>query len=603
MILFFLKIEKNNISCIFASVILDFDFIEAGGKGSSMFEFDDINDYIQIFTPRARRLLAFARQIAGKFNYDAVRTEHLLLGILQLKDGVAWNSLSALKVDVPGLQKAVEKTMSAPGDTCQTEPEVLDLTLQKVILLSDREAKTMNFHFIGTEHLLLAVLQEGTSDAARLLKRFQVNYNSLLRQIQSSLDPDYLPGGGASDNPESENPEFPGEASAENEAFQALSAFGKDLTALAAQGKLDPVIGRAGEIDRVLQILCRRTKNNPVLIGEAGVGKTAIVECLAQKIVNNDVPSILAHKKIFALDLPMMIAGTKYRGQFEERIKAVIEEVSESGEVILFIDEIHTIVGAGGAEGAMDVANIIKPALSRSDLQCIGATTLDEYRKSIEKDSALERRFQSVLVNPPSLADTISVLQGLKKVYESYHKVVYTNEAIEAAVKLSDRYIVNRFLPDKAIDLMDEAGAKARIRSGEKQDPRIAELNGKLQNVLAEKEKARTEERFEDAESALKEEQKLKSKLEQLLQESEKSQKKHQVRITANDIAGIISSLSGVPVQQIEEGEAANLLRIEDNLAKAVIGQKEAIDAVARALRRSRANLRSPERPIGSFIF
>ena len=299
----------------------------------------------------------------------------------------------------------------------------------------------------------------------------------------------------------------------------------------------------------------------------------------------------------------MMRAGTKYRGQFEERIKAVIEEVSESGEVILFIDEIHTIVGAGGAEGAMDVANIIKPALSRGDLQCIGATTLDEYRKSIEKDSALERRFQSVLVNPPSLADTIQVLQGLKKVYESYHKVVYTNEAIEAAVKLSDRYIVNRFLPDKAIDLIDEAGARARIRSGEKQDPRIAELNGKLQKVLAEKEKARTEERFEDAESALKEEQKLKAKLEQLLQESEKSQKKQQVRITANDIAGIISSLSGVPVQQIEEGEAANLLRIEENLAKAVIGQKEAIDAVARALRRSRANLRSPERPIGSFIF
>ncbi len=544
-----------------------------------------------------------AQQIAENFNCDAIGTEHLLLGILQLKEGVAFDSLAALKVDLQKLQKDMEKAMFVPGDIRQAGPEAFNQALQKVILFSKREAQSMNYSFVGTEHLLLAILQEGSGIAGQILRHHQISYDRLRRQIQYSLDPDYLPDSEEQSGQENGEGEAAGEKTFENGALEALNTFGKDLTRLAEQGKLDPVIGRTREMERVIQILCRRTKNNPVLIGEAGVGKTAIVECLAQKIVAGEVPALLARKRIFAIDLPMMIAGTKYRGQFEERIKAVIEEVSASGNVILFIDEIHTIVGAGGAEGAMDVANIIKPALSRGELQCVGATTLDEYRKSIENDAALERRFQSVLINPPSVEDAVKVLQGLKKVYENHHHVCYTNEAVETAVRLADRYIVNRFLPDKAIDLIDEAGARARIRSGESVDPGIAELEDKLRQVIAQKEKARSEERFEDAAQALSEERNLLSQIETIQNNVRENHKKAGVRITAKDIADTVSALCNIPVQQLEDGEAAALLQIEARLSQTVIGQPEAIGSVARALRRSRANLKSPERPIGSFIF
>ncbi len=402
-----------------------------------MSEFDDINACIRNFTPRAKRALILAQKEAERFNHDSIGPEHLLLGILLLGEGVAFDSLLALKVNPDEIRREVENGLPVSGGVRQQGSDTFNLQLQKVILLSRREAQAMGYNFIGTEHLLLAVLQEGSDLAARTLFHHQITPEKLRRQIQISLDPEYLPdegtGSGANSASGSENTERAEGSleSGQNGEWQALNAFGRDLTRLASQGKLDPVIGRTGEIERVIQILCRRTKNNPVLIGEAGVGKTAIIEGLAQKIASGDVPDLLKNKKIFALDLPLMIAGTKYRGQFEERIKAVIDEVSTSGRVILFIDELHTIVGAGDAEGSMDAANIIKPALSRGELQCVGATTLNEYRKSIEKDAALERRFQSVLVDPPSLEDAVKILQGLKHVYEKHHHVRYSDGAIE----------------------------------------------------------------------------------------------------------------------------------------------------------------------------
>ena len=386
------------------------------------------------------------------------------------------------------------------------------------------------------------------------------------------------------------------------DGLPALNAFGRNLTGLAARGELDPVIGRSEEIGRVIQILCRRTKNNPVLIGEAGVGKTAILEGLAQAIVARKVPEILADKQIFAIDLPLMVAGTKYRGQFEERLKAVIDEVRNSGRVILFIDELHTIVGAGGAEGAMDAANIIKPALSRGELQCVGATTLDEYRKGIEKDAALERRFQPVMVNPPGIGDSIRILEGLKGTYESYHHVEYLPGSLEAAVRLSDRYITGRFLPDKAIDVMDEAGARARI-SAMSDAPDTAELESAMLAARAEKEKAIDDQNFEEAARRRDVERDFRDRIEKLRSEWKKRCSEARTPISAADVSAVVARLTGVPVQQMEEGESAKLLRIEEELSRSVIGQRQAIGAVARALRRSRADLKNPGRPIGSFIF
>ena len=466
----------------------------------------------------------------------------------------------------------------------------------------------MNYNFVGTEHLLLALLREGEGRAARLLRNLKVDLEQTRREVIKSLDAEYLPDelpessspGGGEDEPEETGAP---ESSDSANGLPALSAFGRNLTRLAAEGKLDPVIGRKKEIERVIQILSRRTKNNPVLIGEAGVGKTAVLEGLAQAIVAGRVPDSLSGKEIYAIDLPLMVAGTKYRGQFEERIKAVIDEVRNSGRVILFIDELHTLVGAGGAEGAMDAANIIKPALARGELQCVGATTLDEYRKGIEKDAALERRFQPVMVNPPLPEEAISILQGLKKVYESYHHVRYSAAALECAVKLSDRYVSGRFLPDKAIDIMDEAGARAHIKLTATR-PDLSELEDQLADTVRRKREAIEKQNFEAAAACRDAERDLKRRINAVCENWKKSCEKQLVTVDERAVAEVVSDLTGVPLRQLLGGEKdRRLLELEKRLSEQVIGQDRAVSAISRALRRSYSAIRDPRRPIGSFIF
>ncbi|MBR2357951.1 MAG: ATP-dependent Clp protease ATP-binding subunit, partial [Lentisphaeria bacterium] len=551
-------------------------------------------------TPRARRALVLAQKEAERLNCDCVGTEHLLLGLLSLGEGVAVEVLNVMQISLEQLRMEVEKSCSSSADNVKKDG-ILPLTtrLKRVILLAATEAKIMNYNFIGTEHLLLALLRDGESEAARVLRNMKIDINSVRNVVNQALDPDYLP-----PEPE-ENQSFPGANTAGSNGsgeLPALNTFGRNLTLMAEQGALDPVIGRKNEIQRTIQVLCRRTKNNPVLIGEAGVGKTAIIEGLAQAIAKGDVPEILQDKKIFALDLTLMIAGTKYRGQFEERIKSVLEEVRNSGKVILFIDELHTIVGAGGAEGAMDTANIIKPALSRGELQCVGATTLDEYRKGIEKDAALERRFQPIIVNPPEVAEAVQILNGLKKTYEEHHHVSYTPDAIEAAVKLSDRYIPARFLPDKAIDIMDEAGAAARI-SHTPQMPDTSELEASIKTAAEAKEKAIAEQKFEEAARFRDAERAARQQMEDLLKAHRDQQKENRPVITAAEIAGVIAQLTGIPVQEMQSNEIKRLLNMEEVLKKVVVGQDDAVSLISRSLRRSRSGLKNPARPIGSFIF
>ena len=555
------------------------------------------------FTPRAKRILLLAKQEAERLNHDHIGSEHLLLGLLALDEGVAIDALRSLGLNLGKLRLEVEKTCGFGGAT-RTQG-VLPVTprLRRIFELAAREAQSMNYNFVGSEHLLLALLREGEGHAARVLKNLNVTPEEVRRAVIRNLDSDFLPDNGEPDGfgPGPDGEGGPADAPPP-ENLNALAAFGRNLTGMAARGELDPVIGRADEIQRVIQILCRRTKNNPVLIGEAGVGKTAILEGLAEAIVAHKVPDILADKQIYAIDLPLMVAGTKYRGQFEERIKAVIDEVRNSGKVILFIDELHTIVGAGGAEGAMDAANIIKPALSRGELQCVGATTLDEYRKGIEKDAALERRFQPVMVNPPSVEDSILILEGLRDTYEKYHHVTYGPGALEAAVRLSDRYVSGRFLPDKAIDVMDEAGARSRI-SGMVPPPDTSSLELEIANAKEEKDKAILAQDFEGAARCRDVERQLKQELRDRQEEWRKNCAETRAVVSANDIAAVVAKLTGVPLQQMEEGESAKLLRMESELKKSVIGQDAAVGTISRALRRSRASLKNPQRPIGSFIF
>jgi ATP-dependent Clp protease ATP-binding subunit ClpC len=547
------------------------------------------------FTPRAQQVLALARKEADRFNHNYVGTEHLLLGLIKLGQGVAVNVLQKMGLDLETVRMEVEKQVGSGPETKMVGNIPYTPRVKKVLALAGKEAKALNHSYVGTEHILLGLLREGEGVAARVLKSLEVDIERTRNEILKELDPNFTP-------PESEQ-EGGGEPSSKKDVkTPALRAFGRDLTELAKKNELDPVIGRHNEIERVIQVLCRRTKNNPVLLGEAGVGKTAIAEGLAQEIASGNVPELLREKKVITLDLALMVAGTKYRGQFEERIKAVMDEIRRSKNVILFIDELHTIVGAGSAEGAMDASNIIKPALSRGELQCIGATTLNEYRKYIEKDAALERRFQTVKVDAPTVEETILILKGLRPKYEAHHKAKLTDEALESAVKLSERYITGRFLPDKAIDVMDEAGARARINAMTR-PPDVKEIEKEIEDIRIEKEAAIKAQDFEKAAALRDKEKQTKEKLDGILARWREEREEKEVLVTADDMMHIVSKVTGVPLQRMEQKETQKLLAMEAELKQRVIGQDEAVTAISKALRRSRADLKDPKRPIGSFVF
>ncbi len=564
------------------------------------------------FTPRAQQVLALARKEADRFNHSYVGTEHLLLGLIKLGQGVAVNVLERMGLELEAVRMEVEKEVGSGPPQKAAGNIPYTPRVKKVLALANKEAKALNHSYVGTEHLLLGLLREGEGVAARVLKRLDVDIQRTRNEILAEIDPNFSPDDHDDDDDDDDLEDGPFEdegqpqaASQESEGKSktpALKAFGRDLTKVAREGGLDPVIGRESEIERVIQILCRRTKNNPVLIGEAGVGKTAIVEGLAQEIATGNVPEILRDKKVITLDLALMVAGTKYRGQFEERIKAVMDEIRKVKNVILFIDELHTIVGAGSAEGAMDASNIIKPALSRAELQCVGATTLNEYRKYIEKDSALERRFQQVKVEEPSVDDAIKILQGLQEKYELHHKPKFTPAAVEAAVKLTARYLTARFLPDKAIDVLDEAGARARIGTMTR-PPAIKELEVEIEQINRDKVAAISEQNFEKAAALRDDEKNAKKNLEDTLKNWRASSEETIVTVTDDDIMSVVAKWTGVPLRRMEEKEAEKLLKMEEELQSRVIGQNEAVVAISKALRRSRADLKDPRRPIGSFLF
>jgi len=550
------------------------------------------------FTPRAQQVLALARKEADRFNHNVIGTEHLLLGLIKLGQGVAVNVLQKLGLDLDTVRLEVEKQVGTGPDQKMMGSIPYTPRVKKVLALAQKEAKALNHTYVGTEHILLGLLREGDGVAARVLKNLDVDIELTRKEVLKELDPNFA----AADEP-IPGEAIPGKAAAEKKGevkTPALKAFGRDLTEIARKGEMDPVIGRKSEIERVIQILCRRTKNNPVLLGEAGVGKTAIVEGLAQEIAAGNVPELLRDRRLITLDLALMVAGTKYRGQFEERIKAVMDEIRRSRNIILFIDELHTIVGAGSAEGTMDASNIIKPALSRGELQCIGATTLNEYRKYIEKDAALERRFQAVKVEAPSVAEAVLILKGLRPKYEEHHKAEFTDKAIEASVKLSDRYITDRFLPDKAIDVMDEAGARARIGTMTR-PPEVKSLEAEIEEIKARKEKAIKDQDFEGAASMRDKEKQAKEKLEALLNEWRTTREEKRVKVDEEDILQVVSKWTGIPLQRMEQGEMQRLLQVEAEMDKVVIGQREAVSALCKALRRSRADLKDPRRPIGTF--
>jgi ATP-dependent Clp protease ATP-binding subunit ClpC len=561
------------------------------------------------FTPRAQQVLALARKEADRFNHSYVGTEHLLLGLIKLGQGVAVNVLERMGLDLESVRMEVEKEVGS--GTGQKISGSIPYTprVKKVLALANKEAKALNHSYVGTEHILLGLLREGEGVAARVLRRMDVDIQRTRNEILAEIDPNFTPDDDDDEDTDDDEEGFEDEGSETEEPeaegktkTPALRAFGRDLTKLARENGLDPVIGRESEIERVIQILCRRTKNNPVLIGEAGVGKTAIVEGLAQEIASGNVPEILRDKKVITLDLALMVAGTKYRGQFEERIKAVMDEIRKVKNVILFIDELHTIVGAGSAEGAMDASNIIKPALSRSELQVVGATTLNEYRKYIEKDAALERRFQQVKVEEPSVEDAIKIMQGLQEKYESHHKARFTPEAVVASVKLTSRYLTGRYLPDKAIDVLDEAGARARIGTMTR-PPEIKKLEADIEEVNREKIGAIGEQDFEKAASLRDKEKHIKKTLDETLKNWRAKSEETVVEVGDEDIMAVVSKWTGVPLRRMEEKEAEKLLKMESELEGRVIGQDEAVKAISKALRRSRADLKDPRRPIGSFLF
>ena len=538
------------------------------------------------FTERVRKVMYLAREEAGRLQHDYIGTEHLLLGLIREGEGIAANVLTNLGLDLEVIRQTVESMVAAPGSTLTLGEIPFTPKAKRVLELAIEEARQLGHNYVGTEHLLLGLIREGEGVAARVLQELGVDRKKVRDETLRLLGGP--PSGKSQEEEKSETP--------------ALNQFGRDLTQLAREGKLDPIIGRENEIERVVQVLCRRKKNNPVLIGEPGVGKTAIAEGLAQRIVESKIPEILRDKRIVTLDLAAVVAGTKYRGQFEERLKAIMNEIRESRDAIIFIDELHTIVGAGGAEGAIDASNMLKPALARGEIQCIGATTLDEYRKYIEKDGALERRFQPIMVDPPSPAETVGIILGLRDKYEAHHGIKFTEDAIHASVVLADRYISDRHLPDKAIDVLDEAGSRARL-SLSVIPKELRDMEVRIDELSKEKEAAIQNQEFEKAASYRDKEKDLRRQLSKLKREWNESRSDRTTTVDVEDIAAVVSKMTGIPVASLEESESAKLLRMEEALKGKIVGQDEAVKAVSRAVRRNRAGLRDPNRPIGSFIF
>lgn len=552
------------------------------------------------FTERARQVIALAQQEAVNMNYPYIGTEHILLGLINEGQGVGAKILAELGISAEGVREKVAQLVKKEANAPKQEP-VLTPRAKRVIELSILHARRMGHNYVGTEHLLLGLIHEGEGVAAQILLSMGADLNRVQHLLLKMLGGAGSEQSGQSPGGQSHGGGCPGGSCASGKG-DVLNEFSRDLNSLAKDDKLDPVVGREKEIERVIQILSRRTKNNPVLVGEPGVGKTAIAEGLAQRIVNGDVPETLKDKRVVTLDLAAMVAGTKYRGDFEDRLKKLINEIKADGNVILFIDELHTLIGAGGAEGAIDASNILKPALARGELQTIGATTLDEYRKYIEKDPALERRFQPVTVEEPTVEETIQILHGLRDKYEAHHRVRITDGALQAAAKLSDRYISDRFLPDKAIDLMDEAASRVRVQAYTA-TPNLKELEDKLEEVQKEKQAAINNQEFEKAAKLRDEEKELLEKLTNQREQWKQQQQDTQLVVDEEQIAHIVSTWSGIPVNTLTEDESERLLKLEEILHKRVIGQQEAVQAVAKAVRRARAGLKDPKRPIGSFIF
>ncbi|MEM8864691.1 MAG: ATP-dependent Clp protease ATP-binding subunit [Planctomycetota bacterium] len=560
------------------------------------------------FTDRARKVMQLANQEAQRFNHEYIGTEHVLLGLIKEGSGVAANVLKNLDVDLRKIRLEVEKLVQSGPDMVTMGKLPQTPRAKKVIEYSMEEARNLNHNYVGTEHILLGLLREQEGVAAQVLMNLGLKLDEVREEVLNLLGHG-LEGsegerggrGGVAEEGEEGGRESSGKRG-KNGRTPALDSFGRDLTELAKQSKLDPVIGREKEIERAIQVLCRRTKNNPVLLGEAGVGKTAIVEGFAQRVVDGNVPELLLERRIVVLDLAMMVAGTKYRGQFEERIKAVMNEVRRAKNTILFIDELHTLVGAGGAEGAIDASNVLKPALARGEIQCIGATTLDEYRKYIEKDSALARRFQEVLVEPTSSEDTKEILKGLRERYEEHHRVQITDDAVDSAVELSDRYITGRCLPDKAIDVIDEAGARVRLKSMSK-PPNLKEIDEEVEQLNRDKEEAVANQDFEKAANLRDQADKLKKKKQQITKEWREKSRENGGVVDEDVIAEVVSKMTGIPLTRMSTEDSLRLMKMEDELHEKVISQDEAIKAIARAVRRSRSGLQDPKRPTGTFVF
>ena len=540
------------------------------------------------YTEKAKRAIMIAQEEAINLNHDYIGTEHILIGLLKEEEGVAYQVLKELGVDADKVVEEIDRIVGK-GEYQQVGEISFTPRSKKVLELASQEASQLKHNYIGTEHILLGLIKEGSGVAVRILTDLGINLNNVYSRIMKILM-------------ENETQSFSPEVGKKTIKTLTLDEFGRDLTKLAREDKLDPVIGRSMEIQRVIQILSRRKKNNPCIIGEAGVGKTAIVEGLAQKIANNDIPEILKNKRIVCLDLALIVAGTKYRGEFEKRLKKIVSEVQESNEVILFIDEIHTLVGAGAAEGAIDASNILKPTLARGELQVIGATTSDEYRKYIEKDAALERRFQPIYISEPSIEETIDILQGLRPKYEAHHKIKINDQALEAAARLSARYVSGRFLPDKAIDLVDEAASRIKLQNTIS-PPDMKKVEIQLNKIIKEKESTIKLQEFEKAAQLRDKEKKLETELQKMKEKWETGRKINKVEVTEEDIAEIISSWTGIPVFSLKEEETQKLLRMEDELHKRIIGQDEALISISKAIRRARAGMKNPKRPIGSFIF